>query len=103
MGPASAFGVVAGRAFCKGAALPTIPAMRNNVKTLVLMATLGGLFVLVGQLSAAPAGAITALVIAGGINFLMYFFSDKIALGLDRGQARRGTRTARRVLHRAGR
>ena len=71
---------MAGRAFCKGAALPTIPAMRNNMKTLALMAFLGALFVLVGQLIGGTSGAITALVIAGGINFLMYFFSDKIAL-----------------------
>ena len=54
--------------------------MRNNVKTLVLMSVLGALFVLVGQLVGGTSGAITALVIAGGINFLVYFFSDKIAL-----------------------
>lgn len=54
--------------------------MRNNVKTLVLMSVLGALFVLVGQLLGGTGGAITALVIAGGINFLMYFFSAKIAL-----------------------
>jgi heat shock protein HtpX len=34
----------------------------------------------VGQLVGGTGGAITALVIAGGINFLVYFFSDKIAL-----------------------
>lgn len=54
--------------------------MRNNFKTLVLMSVLGALFVLVGQLVGGTSGAITALVIAGGLNFLMYFFSDKIAL-----------------------
>ena len=54
--------------------------MRNNLKTLVLMSVLGALFVLVGQLVGGTSGAITALVIAGGINFLVYFFSDKIAL-----------------------
>jgi heat shock protein HtpX len=54
--------------------------MRNNFKTLVLMSVLGALFVLVGQLVGGTGGAITALVIAGGINFLVYFFSDKIAL-----------------------
>lgn len=54
--------------------------MRNNVKTLVLMSVLGALFVLVGQVVGGTSGAITALVIAGGINFLIYFFSDKIAL-----------------------
>ncbi|MEX1207510.1 MAG: zinc metalloprotease HtpX [Acidimicrobiia bacterium] len=54
--------------------------MRNNFKTLVLMAGLGALFVLVGQLLGGTSGAITALVIAGLINFGMYFFSHKIAL-----------------------
>jgi heat shock protein HtpX len=54
--------------------------MRNNFKTLVLMAALGALFVLVGQLAGGTNGAIIALVIAGGLNFLMFFFSDKIAL-----------------------
>lgn len=54
--------------------------MRNNFKTLVLMATLGALFVGVGQLLGGTSGATTALVIAGVMNFAMYFFSHKIAL-----------------------
>ncbi|HSM01078.1 MAG TPA: zinc metalloprotease HtpX [Acidimicrobiia bacterium] len=54
--------------------------MRNNMKTLVLMAGLGALFVFVGQLLGGTGGAVTALVIAGLINFGMYFFSHKIAL-----------------------
>jgi heat shock protein HtpX len=54
--------------------------MRNNFKTLVLMAGLGALFVLVGQLLGGTGGAVTALVIAALINFGMYFFSHKIAL-----------------------
>lgn len=54
--------------------------MRNNFKTLVLMAVLGALFVGVGQLIGGTNGALIALVIAAAINFLMYFFSDKIAL-----------------------
>lgn len=54
--------------------------MRNNFKTMILMAGLGALFVLVGQLLGGTSGAITALVIAGLINFGMYFFSHKIAL-----------------------
>jgi heat shock protein HtpX len=52
----------------------------NNMKTLVLMATLGALFVLVGQLLGGTGGAITALIIAGLLNFAMYFWSAKIAL-----------------------
>jgi heat shock protein HtpX len=59
---------------------PTIAAMRNNFKTLVLMSVLGALFVGVGQLIGGTSGALMALAIAGGLNFLMYFLSDKIAL-----------------------
>jgi|SRR3990170_3509883 len=54
--------------------------MRNNFKTLVLMATLGAIFVGVGQLIGGTSGAIGALVFAGLLNFAMYFFSHKIAL-----------------------
>ncbi len=54
--------------------------MRNNFKTLVLMATLGALFVGVGQLMGGTSGAALALIIAGVLNFSMYFFSHKIAL-----------------------
>lgn len=54
--------------------------MRNTMKTLVLMAVLGAIFVGVGQLLGGTSGATTALVIAGIMNFAMYFFSDKLAL-----------------------
>jgi heat shock protein HtpX len=54
--------------------------MLNNMKTLVLMATLGALFVGVGLLFGGTGGATIALIFAGGINFLMYFFSHKVAL-----------------------
>ena len=54
--------------------------MRNNFKTLVLMATLGALFVFVGGILGGQSGATTALVIALLMNFGMYFFSEKIAL-----------------------
>ncbi|MEK7251895.1 MAG: zinc metalloprotease HtpX [Actinomycetota bacterium] len=50
------------------------------MKTLVLMATLGAIFVGVGQLLGGTSGAIAALVFAGLLNFAMYFFSHKIAL-----------------------
>ena len=54
--------------------------MRNNMKTLILMATLGAIFVGVGQLMGGTNGAIMALVFAGLLNFGMYFFSHKLAL-----------------------
>ena len=54
--------------------------VKNNFKTLVLMATLGALFVVVGQLLGGTSGAAIALGIAGAMNFAMYFFSHKLAL-----------------------
>ena len=60
--------------------------MRNNMKTLVLMAGLGALFVAVGQLLGGTSGALMALVIAGLLNFAMYFFSTKIALASARAK-----------------
>jgi heat shock protein HtpX len=55
-------------------------AMRNNLKTLLLMVVLGSLFVLVGQFIGGTNGALIALGIAAAMNFAMYFFSHKIAL-----------------------
>ncbi len=54
--------------------------MRNNFKTLILMATLGALFVGVGQVMGGTSGATMALIIAGLLNFAMYFWSHKVAL-----------------------
>ena len=55
------------------------PAM-NNVKTFVLMAGLMGLFLLAGQLLGGASGLLLAFVLGGAINFLMYFFSDRLVL-----------------------
>ena len=52
----------------------------NNMKTTALMALLGGLLVAVGFALGQQSGAIVALVFAAGLNFAMYFFSDKFAL-----------------------
>ena len=60
--------------------------LRNNMKTLVLMATLGALFVLVGQALGGPEWATIALGIAVLLNFSMYFFSHKIALASARAK-----------------
>ena len=54
--------------------------MRNNFKTLVLMAGLGALFVAVGQFMGGTNGALIALGFAGLLNMGMYFFSAKLAL-----------------------
>jgi heat shock protein HtpX len=52
----------------------------NNVKTMVLMAGLMGLFLLAGQLLGGSQGLVLALVLGGAFNFIMYFFSDRMVL-----------------------
>ena len=54
--------------------------MNNNLKTAGLLAGLGALFMLVGQLLGGSTGVIIALVIAVLLNGAVYFFSDKLAL-----------------------
>jgi heat shock protein HtpX len=51
-----------------------------NLKTLTLLAGLMALFLFAGQLIAGQQGLITALVLGGAFNFIMYFFSDRIVL-----------------------
>jgi len=58
----------------------------NRMKTWVLITALGGLFVVIGGLIGGSQGAMVALVIALGINFALYWFSDKIAIGTTRSK-----------------
>lgn len=58
----------------------------NRVKTWILIAALGGLFVLVGGALGGRGGATAALVIALAFNFSMYWFSDKIAIATTRSK-----------------
>lgn len=58
----------------------------NRVKTWVLIAALGGLFVLIGQWLGGTGGAGVALGIALVFNFSMYWFSDKIAIAITRSK-----------------
>lgn len=51
-------------------------------KTFLLMAVLTVLFVWVGDIIGGRAGALFALVIAGLMNFLAYWFSDRIVLAM---------------------
>jgi heat shock protein HtpX len=51
----------------------------NRVKTWILIAALGGLFVLIGSIWGAN-GMVIALAIALVFNFAMYWYSDKIAI-----------------------
>ncbi len=52
----------------------------NNMKTALFLGLLTGLILVAGQLMGGRQGLIMALVLAGMMNFVGYFFSDKIAL-----------------------
>lgn len=58
----------------------------NAIKTVLLMGVMTGLLVGVGSLIAGEQGMILALVLAGAMNFVGYWFSDKIILKLYRAQ-----------------
>ncbi len=60
--------------------------MWNNVKTTLLLATMTGLLLAIGQLWAGQQGLVFALVMAGVMNLGAYFFSDKIALSMSGAQ-----------------
>jgi heat shock protein HtpX len=57
----------------------------NRLKTWVLIAAMGGLFVLIGAYWG-RSGAIIALILAVVFNFSMYWFSDKIAIATTRSK-----------------
>jgi heat shock protein HtpX len=52
----------------------------NGLKTTLLLATLTGLFLLIGQALGGQRGMFMALVFAALMNFVAFFFSDKIVL-----------------------
>ncbi|MFQ6082439.1 MAG: zinc metalloprotease HtpX [Candidatus Aminicenantia bacterium] len=58
----------------------------NTIKTFLLMALLTILFVLIGGWVGGRNGMIIALIFAGMINFISYFYSDKIVLKMYRAQ-----------------
>ena len=57
----------------------------NRLKTWVLIAAMGGLFVLIGSFWGTN-GATIALVLAVVFNFSMYWFSDRIAIATTRSK-----------------
>jgi len=56
--------------------------MGNNIKTLALLTALTLFMLFVGELLGGQRGMAFALVFAGVMNFVSYFFSDKIALAM---------------------
>jgi len=60
--------------------------MGNAFKTTFLLALMTVMLVLIGERFGGQNGMILALVFAGVMNFVSYFFSDKIALAMYRAQ-----------------
>ncbi|HYY68413.1 MAG TPA: zinc metalloprotease HtpX [Terriglobales bacterium] len=60
--------------------------MGNALKTALLLGLLTGFMILVGDRLGGQNGMIVALIIAAVMNFVSYFFSDKIALMTYRAQ-----------------
>jgi heat shock protein HtpX len=58
----------------------------NNVKTALLLGLMTGLILLIGALIGGQRGVLYALIFAAVMNFVSYFFSDKIALSAMRAQ-----------------
>jgi len=60
--------------------------MTSILKTFVLMAALTALFLVGGQVLGGEQGMVLAFLIALGMNFFAYWFSDKMALAMSRAQ-----------------
>jgi heat shock protein HtpX len=60
--------------------------MFNLLKTAVLMAAITALFMAIGALIGGRAGMMIALVVAVGMNFFSYWFSDKMVLRMYNAQ-----------------
>jgi heat shock protein HtpX len=58
----------------------------NSLKTAVLMAGLAGVLLALGWFIGGVDGAVVALIIALAINFVSFFWSDKIVLGMYRAK-----------------
>ncbi|HUK42410.1 MAG TPA: zinc metalloprotease HtpX [Candidatus Acidoferrales bacterium] len=58
----------------------------NTVRTTILLAVLTALLVWAGDLLGGRQGALLALILAGGMNFFSYWFSDKMVIAMYRGQ-----------------
>jgi len=60
--------------------------MGNNLKTVMLLGLMTGLFLWVGNHFGGPQGLVIALLFAGGMNFFSYWYSDKIVLKMYRAK-----------------
>jgi heat shock protein HtpX len=60
--------------------------MPNGLKTALLLGLLSGLLLAIGDFFGGPNGLVVAFVIAAVMNFVSYWFSDKIVLRMYRAQ-----------------
>lgn len=60
--------------------------MTNSLKTALLLGLLTGLILLCGGIIGGRSGLLIALILAGVMNFMSYWFSDKIVLAMYRAQ-----------------
>ena len=60
--------------------------MGNRIRTTILLAIMTALIIWIGQYFGGQQGMIIALLIAAGMNFFSYWFSDKIVLKMYRAQ-----------------
>ena len=58
----------------------------NTLKTMVLMVTLSLMLIAIGSLLGGKSGMTFALIMACGMNFFAYWFSDKIVLKMYRAR-----------------
>jgi heat shock protein HtpX len=81
---------------------------KAGIRTTILLASLTGLLVLLGQLIGGPSVALMFLVIGGVINLGAYWFSDKVALKMSHAkplseeEAPRLHQIVRELAHSAG-
>lgn len=60
--------------------------IKNQLKTVLLLGGLTGLLLLIGGLAGGRTGLTIALLFAGGMNFVTYWWSDKIVLWMYRAK-----------------
>jgi heat shock protein HtpX len=58
----------------------------NTLRTTILLAALTALLVWAGDLIGGRQGAILALILAGGMNFFSYWFSDRVVIAMYRAK-----------------
>ncbi len=60
--------------------------MTSQIKTMILLTILTVFFIVIGRILGGPTGMTIALILALGLNFFSYWFSDKIVLKMYRAQ-----------------